>query len=98
MRAEEPNKLVLLLIKETVEELLDMAEPDEKHVIMELASLIDEKGIKPSNSFEKRTVEALRESMEMRRRVAEKLYPILKDLIRSVYEELSTRDSSASQQ
>ncbi len=97
MKIDEPNKLVLLMIKESAEELLDVAEPEEKHVIAELVYLIEERGIKPSNPLEERVVRALRESWDLRRNVAEKLYPILKELIRSIYEELETRGSSPSQ-
>lgn len=88
------TKDMLLIIKELGEELLRLAEPGYDKVILELLSLIDSYSFEPS--LETRMIlESLKMNRSLRMRVAEELYPVIKDLIDgATYEYLARSRSS----
>ena len=85
---------MLLIIKELGEELLRLAEPGYDRVILELLSLIDSYSLEPSP--ETRVVlETLKVNRSLRMRIAEELYPVVKDLIDgATYEYLARNRAS----
>ncbi|UXD22324.1 hypothetical protein IPA_03540 [Ignicoccus pacificus DSM 13166] len=82
--SEESGAAILLLIKATAEELLKIADEEDKQVIHELLVEVDRRNLKVSDPLLKATIEAVKKDPRAKQKTAELLYPMLKEMIRDL--------------